>query len=199
MTRVAAPTRAELSAHEETFTFIEKVTGFVPASLYAMGLVPPILDAFAVLSTSVLTPREVDQDLKWLVAHISSRAAGCRYCWAHTATNAEAMGADVAKIEAAWEFESSPLFNDAERAALRVAAAGGVSPNGTTDAQFDELKLYFSDAAICEIVAVIALFGFLNRWNDTMATTLEASPLAFGREHLGASGWDPGRHLEPRV
>ena len=42
--------------------------------------------------------------------------------------------------------------------------------------------------------ALIALFGWLNRCNDTMATDLEDEPLGFGREHLAAQGWDPGKH-----
>ena len=45
-----------------------------------------------------------------------------------------------------------------------------------------------------EIVASVALFGYLNRWNDTMATTLE--PLANERAEtlLGEQGWIAGKH-----
>jgi len=46
-----------------------------------------------------------------------------------------------------------------------------------------------------EIVGVIAMFGFLNRWNDTFATPLEDEPLEFGQKHLAAHGWDAGKHL----
>ena len=45
-----------------------------------------------------------------------------------------------------------------------------------------------------ELVAAICLFGWLNRFNDTMATGLEARPLAFGEKHMKASGWTPGKH-----
>ena len=41
---------------------------------------------------------------------------------------------------------------------------------------------------------VVAMFAFLNRWNDTMATPLEAVPTALASEVLGAQGWDPGKH-----
>lgn len=44
------------------------------------------------------------------------------------------------------------------------------------------------------VVAVIALFGFLNRFNDTMATELEASPLEVGKRVLAAKGWTVGKH-----
>jgi hypothetical protein len=43
-------------------------------------------------------------------------------------------------------------------------------------------------------VGVISLFGYLNRWNDTMATTLEPEPLEFATQHLAKRGWQPGKH-----
>jgi hypothetical protein len=43
-------------------------------------------------------------------------------------------------------------------------------------------------------VAVIALFGFLNRFNDTMATELESSPIAAGTRFLAEHGWSVGKH-----
>ena len=45
-----------------------------------------------------------------------------------------------------------------------------------------------------DLVAVIALFGWLNRWNDSVATELQASPLAFARDQLAPHGWDAGKH-----
>jgi len=58
-----------------------------------------------------------------------------------------------------------------------------------------ELKRHWSDAAIVEILAVVGLFGFLNRWNDSMGTTLEPEAAEIGRAQLGARGWTPGKHV----
>ena len=93
-----------------------------------------------------------------------------------------------------WEFETSDLFTPAERAALRVARDAAGVPNAVTDEEFDDLRAHFDDQQIVQIVATIGLFGYLNRWNDTMATTLEETPLAFGHEHLAECGWEPGKH-----
>jgi hypothetical protein len=41
---------------------------------------------------------------------------------------------------------------------------------------------------------VITLFGFLNRFNDTMATELEGSPIAAGQRFLAERGWTVGKH-----
>ena len=88
------------------------------------------------------------------------------------------------------------IFNPsaAERAALRVAQSAAQVPNAVTDQDFAELKRYYSDEQIVDIVAVIALFGFLNRFNDTMATELESSPLEAGRRFLAERGWTVGKH-----
>jgi hypothetical protein len=59
---------------------------------------------------------------------------------------------------------------------------------------FADLAGHFSVREIVDVVSVIAFFGFLNRWNDTVATTLEQQPLHYGRERLAARGWEAGKH-----
>ena len=56
------------------------------------------------------------------------------------------------------------------------------------------LRQHFDEPQIVELVAVCALFGFLNRWNDTMSTELEEVPRAFAEQRLGDSGWHAGKH-----
>ncbi|MGA0032603.1 MAG: carboxymuconolactone decarboxylase family protein [Burkholderiales bacterium] len=113
---------------------------------------------------------------------------------AHTAGAALRLGVEAEKLEAVWEFRTSSLFPEAERAALEVAIAGAAQPNAVTDEMFAELKKHWSEGQIVEIVAVIANFGFLNRWNDTMATPLEEEPIHVGEKHLAKSGWNLGKH-----
>jgi alkylhydroperoxidase family enzyme len=99
------------------------------------------------------------------------------------------------KIRAVWDFETSQLFSPAERAALRLGYHAALVPNETTVEDFDELKKHFDDGQIVEIVATIALFGYLNRWNDTMATTLEQRAVDVARRAIGAVGWQAGKHV----
>lgn len=47
---------------------------------------------------------------------------------------------------------------------------------------------------MAELLGVIALFGFLNRWNDTMATPLEPVAASLGEQFLAGSGWRVGKH-----
>ena len=170
--------------------------GFPANSFLTMSHWPELAVAFANLARTVnFTESELPTSTKRLIAHIVSRASGCQYCSAHTGFQATRSGGiEEEKIEAAFEYETSPLFTDAERAALRVAQAAAAVPNSVTDEDFTELKKYYTDRQIVEIVGQISVFGFLNRWNDTMATELEATPIKFAKEHLADSGWEIGKH-----
>ena len=167
--------------------------GFVPNSLLTMARRPEILRGFAQLAIAVMGPGKVPPMLKSMVAYVASTAAGCRYCQAHSGGRPGAS-ADLEKLVAAWDFETDERFSEAERAALRLARDGAVVPNATTEDHFREVRKYFADDQVVEIVAVISMFGWLNRWNDTMATELEEIPLAFGSKYLAERGWSAGRH-----
>ena len=107
-----------------------------------------------------------------MLAYVVSRSNGCLYCQAHTGSTAARNPDNSAdKLAEIWEFEQSNKFNDAEKAALRLAVGAGHSPSSVTDAEFHEVKQYFDDDQIAEIMGVISMFGFLNRWNDNLATT----------------------------
>jgi uncharacterized peroxidase-related enzyme len=168
--------------------------GLVPESLLTMAHRPRMAAAWATLTAEVVGEGEVSGSLKQLVAYIASTAHGCRYCQAHTAHSAHRLGVPLEKLENAWEFETSDLFSDAERVALALARDAAQVPNQVTDAHFEALKKCYTTEQIVEIMGVIAMFGWLNRWNDSMATTLEATPRTWASEKLGKTGWEVGRH-----
>ena len=196
MSRVTPKSRSDLQELEDVFERAEKALGFIPNSFFIMGRRPEMLRAFSRLSREVIgVPGRVSQELKWLIAHIASRSSGCQYCMAHTAKSAS--GADqgnTEKIKALFEYERSDLFSDAEKAALVIAQAAGTTPNMTSDADIKNLKKFFDEDQIVEIVGVICLFGWLNRFNDTMATDLENGPMDFAVNHLAPAGWKVGKH-----
>jgi uncharacterized peroxidase-related enzyme len=194
MPRIEPLPRESLPQYEDTFRAVESALGVLPNSTLTMARRPEIMEAFARLNAVVMADGAVGGVLKQMVATVVSGAAGCAYCQAHTSHVAEKRGADARKLAAVWDFESSPLFSEAERAALRVARGAGLTPNAVTDDEMAELSRHFDDGQVVEIVAVIANFGFLNRWNDTMATQLERSPLAWAADHLRDAGWEAGKH-----
>ena len=194
MAHVKPLRREDLPELEELFQLYDDTLSFVPNSLYTMARRPGILRAFSELITQIWRTGTVPVYLKPLVAMVSSAAAGCRYCQAHEAVDARMRGVPEEKIAAVFDFETSPLFDDADRAALRFALAASAQPNAVTAEHFAELCRHWDDGQIVEILAVVGLFGFLNRWNDTMATDLEEIPGELGARLLGGAGWAPGKH-----
>jgi len=186
----------QLTEHEERFAVVEELMGFVPNSMKTMARVPGLVEAFGGLGGAVFMNGLISPQLVQMVAMVASTGAGCRYCQAHTSHSAHRLGVPEDKIAALWAFETSELFDDAERAALRLAFHAGQVPNSTTPEHFDELRKHYSDDQIAAIVSVCSLFGYLNRWNDTMATALEESPTAFGERVLAPGGWEAAKHAQ---
>lgn len=173
---------------------VTSVMGFVPNSMLTMAHRPAMLQSFATMAGIINSPGEVSIELKRMVAEISSKAAGCQYCVAHTSHQAHRSGIPEEKLDDIWNFERSELFSDAEKAALTVAMKGAQTPNMVEDEDMAELKKYFDDGQIVEIVGVISLFGFLNRWNATMGTMLEDEPKSFATASLPEDVWEIGGH-----
>jgi alkylhydroperoxidase family enzyme len=180
---------------KDQFNSFLKSLGFVPNSVLTMQRSPQLVRAFAALQGAIWGPgSEVDLGLKRLIAHMSSRAAGDTYSMAHTASGALHFGVKPEKLAALPNYSTSPLFSPAEKAALAVAFAAGQVPNAVTDGMFAELRNHWNEAQIVEIVAAIAVTGFVNRWNPTLATPLEDEPMQVGRDHLASLGGESGRH-----
>lgn len=194
MTHITPKQRKELPELEPMFQMVEASMGFLPTSMLTMAHWPELTQSFGGLGATILNSGELDAGLKQMIAFAVSNAAGCRYCQAHTANAAEKNNVSTEKIQAVFEFESNDLFTQQEKAALRVAVHAGMVPNAVEPQHMSELSEHYTPKQIVEIVGVISLFGFLNRWNDTMATTLESTPKSFATEQLQAQGWVAGKH-----
>jgi alkylhydroperoxidase family enzyme len=155
---------------------------------------PGVFEPFMQLARTVFGSGDVTKALKGEVFTVASIAAGCRHCQAHGAYGLHLDGASNGRILALWEFGTSPLFSDAERAALRLAQASGVVPNAATAEHFEELRRYFNDRQISELLAVIALGGFLNRYSDTLAVVTDRESAEWACQFLAPAGWHPGKH-----
>ncbi len=171
----------ETEAAREDIEMLASATGFVANSMLTLARRPEIARAVLGLIRAVVRNPDgtVDPELRWMVAHVTSLANGCTYCSAHTFKNGADNGVSDEKLAAIWDFETSPLFSDAERAALRIAITGGQCPAYATEEDMAELRKRFTEEQVVEIGAVIALFGFNNRWNALMATDVEQSVTSF--------------------
>jgi len=185
-----------LNELQDTFNSFKERMGFIANSGLIMARRPKILNALGKLAVAVFDKEEstVPYSLKSCMGQIASLTTGCLYCQAHFANNTLISGVDEEKLENLWDFERSELFSDEERSALRFAMAASQIPNGVTDEHFDDLKRHWDDGQIVEILATVCYVAFLNRWNDSLATTLEDRPAKVGQEHLKGTSWEAGKH-----
>jgi uncharacterized peroxidase-related enzyme len=175
--------------------------GYVPNSPLVLARRPRVVKALAQMASAVWDKEssEVKLGFKRLVAYMASRAHGCNYSMAHAADAAHRLGESTARIEAVVDYGVSPLFSEAERVALDFAIAASSQPNAVTDELLERMKKHWSEGQIVELAAAVALNGFLNRWNDTMAVPLEPEPIAFAEKHLERHGWKVGKHTPEKA
>ena len=179
---------------QELVTFFNETLGFCPNSVLTMQKKPHLAQAFVNLNKAVMdNAGSISSEFKRIIAYISSNTAGCRYCQAHTIRAAERYGGEKERLEQAWDFENSRLFSEAEKVALRFTIAASSVPVSTSQELEELLQHHWDETDILEIMSVIALFGYLNRWNDVMGTSLEKDAKD-SAESLLQNQWDIGKH-----
>ena len=206
--------RSEIAELEPFLSMAETAMGFLTNSVMTMSHIRQLVPIFSLFVATIrgadakaliaaIGPQipdqkgaelNIGQDLIQLIAFATSVSSGCSYCQAHTSHGAHQVGIEEEKLQALLRHEDSELFSDSGKAAIAIALAAGRVPNETSKKHFDDLREHFEDRQIVQIVSVIALFGFLNRWNDTMATQLEPEPTKFAKSVLSDGGWLSGKH-----
>ena len=180
---------------QELIIFFTETLGFCPNSVKTMYHRPQIAYAFIELNKAVMQNNgRVTSSLKRLIGYISSNVAGCKYCQAHTIRAAERYGTETEKLENIWDFMTHPAFTESERVALQFSLCSSTIPNAVDDSIAEKLRQYWNDGEIIEILGVISLFGFLNRWNDSMGTEIEDGAIDSGNKYLKRNGWTTGKH-----
>lgn len=180
----------------ELARFFNETLGFCPNSVLTMQRRPAIAKAFIGLNMAVMAnDGKVTAEQKRLIGYITSANTGCRYCEAHTILAAERYGGSEARLENIWSFRESDMYSVGEKAAFEFALAASSVPNAVDNNISAELHKYWDDGEIVEILGVISLFGFLNRWNDSMGTTMETGAVDAGERLLTGSTWTRGKHI----
>ena len=180
---------------QKLITFYEETLGFCPNSIKTMYHRPRIAYAFIEMNKAVMENQgRVTSALKRLIGYLCSHTAGCEYCEAHTIRAAERYGAPNEQLEHIWSYRTHPAFSEAERAALDLAIAAAQVPNAVTEAVAERVRQYWTEGEIVEMMGVIALFGYLNRWNDSMGTEAEKGAHESGQKWLQPTDWSGAKH-----
>ena len=189
ISHIETKNREDFPEFEELFNLVESFMGYLPNAYLLMADKPDLMHAFAKMSASVFKDDILDIQSKQLIALASSLSAGCKYCQSHTSHGAERAGVPNEKIANILNYQTSSHYEPSEVALLDLAFASGEVPNKATKAHFDQLKEFYSKEQILEVVAVISFFGFLNRWNDTFGTEIEAVPANYLQNELKPTNW----------
>lgn len=176
--------------------FFNETLGFCPNSVLTMQRRPAIAKAFISLNMAVMAnDGRVTAEQKRLIGYLTSANTGCRYCEAHTILAAERYGATEVRLANIWSFRESDLYTQGEKAAFEFALAASSVPNAVDDQITAQMHEHWDEGEIVEILGVISLFGYLNRWNDSMGTTMESGAVDAGERLLSESTWSKGKHL----
>ena len=189
ISHIETKNREDFPEFEELFNLVESFMGYLPNAYLLMADKPDLMHAFAKMSASVFKDDILDIQSKQLIALASSLSAGCKYCQSHTSHGAERAGVPNEKIANILNYQTSSHYEPSEVALLDLAFASGEIPNKANKAHFDQLKEFYSKEQILEVVAVISFFGFLNRWNDTFGTEIEAVPANYLQNELKPTNW----------
>lgn len=177
--RVAPLAAGDPRSQDPLLDDLVNFVGYRPHALLTMARKPGVLPAvLGLVQTTLRGPGLIEPPLRFLVAAEACRGARCGYSTVHVVHAAQHAGVAQAQLAELPSYRSSAQFNARERTALAIASAGATLPVADADAAFDAARQHFSEDELIEIVALVALFGWFNRWNGLMRTTLEPVPAA---------------------
>jgi AhpD family alkylhydroperoxidase len=131
---------------------------------------PAMLGSF--LGFYATVGRSLDRKLYEAVYLRISLINACYYCTRHHIQGAKRAGLTLEQMKALKEGNYSG-FGAAEQAALRYAETVTRTPDGASDADFAELKKYFSDEQIVDLHMLIGLANLTNRVTGPLALEVE--------------------------
>ncbi len=192
--RIPPLTESDVPEFAGVLSAIREDHGYVPNSFLTLARFPDFLKATGFLADALWYDERLPGPARSLVCFAVSWFSGAVYSSAHLASHAHDTGLPIEKLRAVEDWDTSPVYDPAERALLRLARQAARMPGEVTDAAMLDMRRHWSEDQIMIVVGLVAWHAFLNRWNALMATTLEPIPLARAREALGPMGWQPGIH-----
>lgn len=119
-----------------------------------------------------------DARLRGLACIKTSMTNACSYCTAHTSIFGQGLGISDPELEAMADnsYQTSPLFNARDRAAIAWAEAMTNNTAQRDTEVWTEMNAQFTETEIVEISMASAMFNMINRLNDSFWTELETVP-----------------------
>ena len=169
MSRISRLDRSEVAPEIATlYDKIFAVRGNVPNMFRVMAHRPEIFATMQAHFAAVLNTGTVSTKLKELIIVRTSQVNQTPYCLASHTILARNLGwSDDQLLHLAyWPLRDD--FSLAEKAALRLAETVTRDANAVSDEQFAELRSFYSEGEIVELLCAIGLFNYFNRFNNAL-------------------------------
>jgi len=151
---------------KEVYDKFERDTGKVPEWVRVMAHRPQILKEFVELFGAIMGKGEIEQVLKWKIAYTVSQTLRCPFCIDVSKKMMKKFGATDEIIENVEKMEE--LSSD-EKEMLDLIKDVTLDGHLDNPELFSRLKEKFTEAQIVEIISVMGLFNYINRFNNTLA------------------------------
>ena len=169
MARISRLDRSEVTPEIATlYDKIFAVRGNVPNMFRVMAHRPEIFATMQAHFAAVLNTGTVSTKLKELIIVRTSQVNETPYCLASHTILARNLGWSDEQLTHLAEWPKRDDFSAAEKAALRLAETVTRNANAVSDEQFAELKSFYDDGEIVELLCSIGLFNYFNRFNNAL-------------------------------
>ncbi len=151
---------------KQVYEKFEQETGKVPEWVKVMAHRPEILKEFTELFKTIMGKGEIEASLKWKIAYTISDMLKCPFCVDVTSKMLNKLGADEKTLE---NIIKGKDLSENEKRVLELVKDITADAHLDKPKIFEELKDKLSEAEIVEIISVIGLFNYINRFNNSLA------------------------------
>jgi alkylhydroperoxidase family enzyme len=150
-------------ADRDIFDRIEKERGMIHNIFRTMAYAPHLLRKFIEWSTELRFKTALDPNLRELAIMTVGRLTDANYEFTHHWNAARKLNIPAEKLAQIGEFESSPMYDDRERAVMRYAVEATRNVK-VSDATFNAVrKLLGNDRTLMELVMLVAGYNLVVR------------------------------------
>jgi len=169
MSRISRLDRMEVGVDiAEIYDTVFAQRGNVPNMFRVMAHRPAIFSTMQAHFAAVLNSGSVPKRLKELIIVRTRQLNRTPYCLASHTILARNLGWSDDQLAHLADWPQRDDFTPAEKAALRLAETVTSDAHAVGDAQFSELRGYYSEGEVVELLCAIGLFNYFNRFNDAL-------------------------------
>jgi len=136
----------------------------VPEWVKVMAHRPEILKEFFELFKTIMAEGKIEKLLKWKIAYTVSQTLKCPFCVDVTSKMLKKFGAKEEEIKNAEKLEN---LSKKEKEILQLVKEITQKAHVCSPELFEKMKKDFTEPEMVEIVSIIGLFNYINRFNNT--------------------------------